>query len=448
MHCFRVLAALPVFVVFFFLFPDFGHAEDALQHYIEKPDSTYAWSIREKRDYNSITIYEIYLRSQTWRDIEWTHQLRILVPRRLQNTKYALLFLTGGSIKDNEPRWKTGMDQEIRLIGDIANKTGSLVVIMRQVPNQPLFGDKKEDEIISYTFQQYFETQDKTWPLLFPMVKSAVRAMDAIQEFSEKQLRQTVNHFVIAGASKRGWTTWLTGASDPRVTAIAPMVIDMLNMKPQMDYQLQVWDQYSEQIGDYTELDLQKKLDEPEGKILAEMVDPYAYREKLTMPKFIFIGTNDRYWPVDAIKFYFDDLKGEKYIHYVPNAGHNLGAGLQAAKSLAGFFGACVAGLPHPSLDWSVANENRKIILRIKPEDTVKHVKLWQSRSNDRDFREERWYSTKQITKDSSQYAIPVLVPKNGYKAFYAQVIFPSPIGGTYSQCTRVYVIDANGEVK
>jgi PhoPQ-activated pathogenicity-related protein len=50
------------------------------------------------------------------------------------------------------------------------------------------------------------------------MVKASLRAMDAIQEFVKTKLPETgatCDYFSVAGASKRGWTTWLVGVVDP-----------------------------------------------------------------------------------------------------------------------------------------------------------------------------------------------------------------------------------------
>ena len=63
-----------------------------------------------------------------------------------------------------------------------------------------------------------------------PMTKSAVKGLDTIQDFMAK-LDNPIDGFLVAGGSKRGWTTWFTGVVEPeRVLAIAPVVMDLLNM--------------------------------------------------------------------------------------------------------------------------------------------------------------------------------------------------------------------------
>src|SRR5439155_7723638 len=71
------------------------------------------------------------------------------------------------------------------------------------------------------------------------------------------------------------------------------------------------------------------------------------------MPKLIVLGTNDRYWPVDAVKLYYGDLEGEKYIHYVPNKGHGLGPG--AIEAVSAFYNAVITKQPMPRFTWSFA---------------------------------------------------------------------------------------------
>ncbi len=182
-----------------------------------------------------------------------------------------LLFITGGGTGGKSD------DDDHKQAFALTRVTGSRVALLHQVPNQPLLGEKTEDALIAETFVRYLETKDKNWPLLFPMVKSAVRAMDAVQAWDRERGKGEVKQFVVAGASKRGWTTWLTGAVDNRVIAIAPMVIVMLNIATQGPNQLDVWGQYSEQIDDYVNRGLMDGLGTSE-EVLARQFRLHLHR--------------------------------------------------------------------------------------------------------------------------------------------------------------------------
>ncbi|HUH48083.1 MAG TPA: PhoPQ-activated protein PqaA family protein, partial [Arenibacter sp.] len=319
------------------------------------------------------------------------------------------------------------------------------MAIVRQVPNQPLYDGMTEDELISFTLHNYKNDKDLTWPLLFPMVKSAVRAMDAVQEFSREKLNKEVTRFTVTGASKRGWTTWLTGASDKRVETIAPMVIDVLNMPVSLEYQLIVWNEYSDQINDYIKLEIPETVRSADGNALVQMIDPYSYRDKLTMPKLIFIGTNDQYWPVDAIKNYIDEIPGENYIHYVPNAGHDLGGGEQALRALSAFWGKSLNKDPQSDLGYEIKSDKESATLTVTSEsEELLNAYLWSANSEDRDFRDEDWSPTNIEVKKGEPIFYRVPFPEKGFKAFYIDLEYADPNGGKYTKSTRMYVSDDN----
>ena len=417
--------------------------ETALERYLSNSDDNYKWEVKESFDLDGLTAVDILLTSQNWRDHIWTHQLTLFIPDEVHYDG-ALLFITGGSVKNGLPNWNSIDDEWSQNFARVALKNKGVVAIVRQTPNQPLYNDLVEDELISFTLHNFKQDNDYTWPLLFPMVKTAVRAMDAVQEYCEENLESKITRFTVSGASKRGWTTWLTASQDERVEAIGPMVIDVLNMPVSLDYHLEAWDEYSIQIEDYTKLEIPQSVNTESGNAISTMVDPYSYRKSLSMPKMIFIGTNDEYWPVDAVKNYIDEIPGENYIHYVPNAGHDLGGGEQALKALSAFWGRTLEKDDYPDYSYTISADSTFATLHLSYEvDELKNIYMWSAVSTDRDFRDEEW-SAETVVFEENKIAPQIHFPEKGYKAFYIDLEYQDPKGGTYTKSTRMYVVNSD----
>ena len=438
--------SLVFFVQIFFVFTisaqDTLTPATALQHYLHKADPSYQWEIKDSFEMNDVKGYDLLLTSQKWRQYTWRHQLTILSPKE-NDFDGALLFITGGSDKDEQPNWKKRDDKLAETFISVVAKNKALVAIIRQVPNQPLYDSLTEDALISYTLHQFKEDSDYTWPLLFPMVKSVVRAMDAVQEFSDRTLHHSINRFVISGESKRGWTTWLTGASDPRVQAIGPMVIDILNMPVNLKHQLDAYGEYSVEIEDYVKLGIVQGMDTENGNALVTMIDPYSYRDKLTMPKMLFMGTNDPYWVIDNVKNYLKDIPGDNLIHYLPNAGHDLGDGKSAFSALSAFFGISMRHGAYPLCKWTTSETKKGVKITVDAsKDILLGATLWYADSDDKDFRNELWKSEDLHISNKATVNTTEKFPLKGYRAFYLDLKYKDANGGDYTVSTRAFMID------
>jgi len=414
-----------------------------LAEYVAKKDDAFRWVVRREGKIGVTEYVELTLTSQKWKDTLWKHQLFVIKPSTVKDdTKQALFVIEGGSW---HPRLAGPVGPADRLPGEaplfasIAEQLGTPVAVLLQVPHQPIFGGRVEDAAIAHTFAQFLRTGDERWPLLLPMVKSAVRGMDAVQQFAKRDWDLEVETFTVSGASKRGWTTWLTGAVDERATAIAPMVIDMLNLAPQMQHQIEAWGDYSRMIDDYTRLGLQKHLATAAGKKLRAIVDPYEYRGRIKQPKLIMLGTNDDYWPVDALNFYWDDLVGEKYILYVPNNRHGLrdiGRMVGTVNALHKHAG---GGPKLPQLDWEFAEAGDAVTLRVRSSAKPVRVQAWVARSQTRDFRPARFVSHP-AKEAGGAYVYTLEKPEGGYAALFGEAIFDGdPLA--YYLSTNVRVI-------
>ena len=409
-----------------------SYATNPLERYVQQPDHTFASEIETQTTTEHFTVTHLKMTSQTWRGYVWTHDVKITRPHRLRHPEIALLFIAG------DHRGSRSND----ILQLCADRAGAVVAEVTHVPNQPFYDGRKEDALIAYTFEQYLRTGDDTWPALFPMTKSAVRAMDAVQAWAKKEHQQSIEKFVVVGASKRGWTTWLTGAIDPRVTAIAPIVIDVLNMKAQMEWAQKVHGKQSDKVSDYA--GLVQQIDSPPVQKLRSWVDPYSYRDRFRMPKLLLLGTNDPYWTVDSLRHYWDDLPAPKFVFQTPNGGHTLGK--EASETLAVFFQMIADQEELPNMDWQVADRGRSV-LTVKVNRPAKAIHLWTAVSATRDFRTAEWsYQPLAVQSGSSQASTEVDKPATGYRAFMGEVVLTSSTGHEYKLSTQVQVLPDEGK--
>ncbi len=408
-----------------FLLGSAGLVRADLAAYVKKPEPKFSWKLKSNHTTPLVgTVYDIELVSQEWHDITWKHQLQVYVAPGVKPTETMLLWNTGGSASLERTAFGIGM----------SSKVNAPVAFLYGIPNQPLFDGKKEDALIAETFVRTLETKDETWPLLLPMVKSVVKAMDALQEFGKEKWKQEVKSFIISGASKRGWTSWLTAAVDPRVKATAPLVIDTLNMVAQMKHQKESFGAHSEMISDYTARKLVPVPDTEEARRLWKMVDPYFYRDRLKMPKLLIMGNNDPYWTVDALNLYWDGLSGDKYVCYVPNAGHNLrqttapkGAEMaRALNALSAFTRYQTTDKAMPKLQWKHDDLDGKARVSVTADQAPKAVVCgWRRLRHATSARRNGPSRSPRITKERSTLSVLTgLVdrPTEGFRAFYAEL--------------------------
>ncbi len=389
-----------------------GWAQPVLD-YVNAPDDSFAWQVTSEETVGQTTVTHLQVTSQTWRGIVWTHRVQVVVPQEMAHPETALLLITGGS---------PGRE-ELTFLGMAAVGLSAPMVVLGDVPNQPLFDDLREDALISYTFSEFLDSGEADWPLLFPMTKAAVRAMDAVEEYTAQAWETPVRRWLVTGASKRGWTTWFTGAVAPeRIVGIAPMVYDNLDMAAQMAHQVEAWGDYSEMIHDYTERGLPDLLGSEEGRRLGEMVDPYALRERITMPKLTITGTNDAYWPLDAANLYWDGLVGPKYILYVPNSGHGLDDLMRVINAQIGFSLCCSGRAPLPEPSWEF-EEGGYLKLTVDPGPGAIRVMQWTAHTPTRDFRESTWEEEPAIEHEG-RYIARMLYPEAGHSALFAEIVY------------------------
>lgn len=447
----------------------------ALERYIAHDDGMFSWelvsSVRVDAGENSpmgVTVYHIRMVSQQWRNERevdrpvWTHWLSAAVPDVVA-TSTPIFLISGGKFSEDVPK---GVPGELMAL---ARASGTIVFNLSNVPGQPtalkvLGADQAgrvEDDLLAETWNLAADSKDAAWIGRFPMVKAAVKGMDAAEAFMSKESLAPAKFkdaemtggfkadgFFVTGASKRGWTTWLVGAVDARVKAIAPIVIDVLNLTDHIDHHWRSYGFFSPAVKDYVNHKVVDRLKDPAMLAVLEHEDPMHYQSRVEkLPKYLVNASGDEFFPTDSARHYQSKLTGEWHFRYVPNAGHRL-KGSNAIMEIVSFYKAVVSGTARPKITWEVVDGGSalRVVCPRKP----KRVVAWTSENaKARDFRFEQgceaWTGSGVEAAgggagtEGLEFRVALRKPEAGYRASFVECVFD--VGGTeFVTTTRVYV--------
>lgn len=432
-----------------------------LDDYVNKPDPTYKWEVvNSVRGFN-FTAYNVKLTSQTWMDPSqvsisvWTHWLQICVPDDLANVlSLGLMYIDGGGNADggglgNPP------GQMDTFTGLICATAGTVVAHLGQVPNQPIvFASdpqrkrRSEDAMVAWTWREFLHnTKQPEWLARLPMTKAVVRAMDTVQSFMLSKYSRQVPQFVVAGASKRGWTTWTTAAVDKRVAAMIPIVMPMGNMTPLIDAMYRVYGNWSFALADYVNADVMKYLGTPEFEAMEAIIDPVVYYPRWhTMPKYVIAAAGDEFFLPDSTRYFWDQLPHPKMLRMAPNAEHSMitAPAIDVVYGIETFIQRLMRKMTLPIFDWKLTYSNTTASITAWASGSYQpsYVYLYQATtlsSTYRDFRlirciHKQWdclnpvlwsWTPLPIAPGQTSWSVSVDAPKSGWTGFLIEAVYP-----------------------
>ncbi|KAL3877092.1 hypothetical protein ACJMK2_034847 [Sinanodonta woodiana] len=404
-----------------------------LDDYVYAPDDHYSY--REIASFRGpdYTMYTYNMTSQKWKDESildhpvWWHYLTITIPDKVVFDS-AFLFIDGGSNDDGPP---SVTDNFVALTTTFAASTGAIGADIKMIPNQPI------------------------------VFNAVVRALDTITSVAMAKIGKNVDKFMVAGASKRGWTTWTTGAVDKRVIAIAPIVMDLLNMVKNLHHHYRSLGGWTFAFDDYYDLNVTRELDNPNTQKMANIIDPISYNDRfINKPKYIITTGGDEFFIPDDSDYFFDQLNGAKYLRKIPNAEHSC-AGHETSLffGMRAFFLSVVLNEPLPKMDWIKLSTPNGGKIRLTLDRQPMTIHAYHASTLDgkrRDFRLLRgtpgnprkpqvhpviWLTQDVTFLGNGTFEAEFENPKEGWLAFFIQVTFPGLMGSVLEFTTEAMII-------
>ncbi|NHB91130.1 PhoPQ-activated pathogenicity-related family protein [Photorhabdus cinerea] len=413
------------------------------------------YSLLRKEKLLQIELRHYQLTSQFWSpgDVvlpaQWQHDVDIFIPEHPISQRALIVVNNGTNYNSESEAPILPTDFNVTTLAAIARTTNTIVISISNIPNQYLVyrddgKSRKEDDSVAHSWTLFMNKPEKQSliPLHIPMATSVSQAMTLAQQ----ELKQwNINKFIVSGASKRGWITWLSAIADTRVDAIVPFIIDILGTREAFKH---IYQSYGKNwpiaFYPYYQEHVDEKIDTPAFSKLMQIEDPLQYlgtnyESRLAIPKYIVNASGDDYYAPDNARFYYDILPGDKSLRVAPNSDHR-GIGNFTEQSLITFINRLQQSIPMPKLNVTLHSQQNSQILTVDFSEKPEKVIRWTATNPiSRDFRYACGIRYKALPLDVSemqQVKIPLNSPVMGWEATYIEATFSDG----YVATTRVYI--------
>ena len=341
------------------------------------------------------TFRHLQMVSQVWDPVpvveprRWTHEVELHIPHGATPGK-ALLVVNNG-VRHGPAQ---SPDYARDVLRDVALKSQMAVVMISDAPNQYVtFSDVEEpvqeDDAVAHTWAHALRGAAPELPLHVPMAAAASRAMDLAQQELQRQGLK-VDRFIITGASKRGWSAWLTALADERVIAIVPTVIDVADTSAMLTgLRKRYGGHWPLALYPYQQAGVLQQLGTPAFERLVAMMDPMQYLgeqgQRLAIPKYLVSASGDDFFAPDPVTDYQQRLPGQTSLRVLPNSDHG-GVRQHVVSTLVPVVARLRDGNPLPSVQVSEGEQPGQMTVNFSEQPVA--VRVWTaSNSQDRDFR-------------------------------------------------------------
>jgi PhoPQ-activated pathogenicity-related protein len=195
---------------------------------------------------------------------------------------------------------------------------------------------------------------------------------------------------------------------------------------------------------------------------LGSIVDPWAYRARLTLPKLILTAAGDEFFLPDSPRFFIQGLVGETHLTTIPDAEHSLiTAYVDVGETLCAFYNSILYEIPRPQYNYSLVygNESASITVTVDPSTPPDAVKLWYANtlkaSPYRDFRLVRctniefciqpiiWKDIDLTPSAPNTYSFTMKAPEAGWTGFLIELTYyySEPTNQVLKMSTTVNVV-------